>query len=360
MRYALGPQPPSSPLIQATGTADLPDAYGTRRLLLTARDPHWLYAHWDLTVPQLREYNSLSADRHLVVRVYRDQLGDLPDAEVHVHPESRNWFIHVGVGGRRYVAELGYYTDPERRWVRISTSSPTLTPPDEMSSDTSVQFATIPAETTFEELTAIIKAAVSAHVPLAEAISQLQTLGIQGLPSPQAFASAPWTPAQECALASVVSMDSIRRVWIGSLEITELVRRQLAQPISSAEAARFAVPPPALGALGSVSSPFGGVERKKGFWFNVNAELVVYGATEPDADVTIGGRPIQLRPDGSFSYRFALPDGEYQLPATAKAADGHDSRSADLRFSRQTHYQGEVMAHAQDARLKTPHPAHVA
>src|SRR5688572_31722682 len=32
------------------------------------------------------------------------------------------------------------------------------------------------------------------------------------------------------------------------------------------------------------------------------------------ATVTIGGRPIRLRPDGSFSYRFSLPDGEYELP----------------------------------------------
>ena len=32
------------------------------------------------------------------------------------------------------------------------------------------------------------------------------------------------------------------------------------------------------------------------------------GATEPDAAVTIGGRKIQLRKDGTFSFRFALPD----------------------------------------------------
>jgi uncharacterized protein len=359
MRYALGPQPPSH-AEKRLATGELPEAYGTKRLLLTARDPHWLYAHWDLTAVQLRECNALSADRHLIVRVYRDQLGEVPDAEVHVHPESRNWFIHVGTGGARYVAELGYYTHPERRWVRISTSSPTLTPPDDVSPDTSVQFATIPPEISFNDLTELVKAAVTAHVPLAEAILQLKALGVHNLPQPESFASAPWTPEQEQALASVISMDTVRRVWIGSLEITELVRRQLAQQISSVAAAQFPAPLPALGALGSVSSPFGGMERKKGFWFNINAELIVYGATEPDAAVTIGGRPIQLRPDGSFSYRFALPDGDYQLPAIATAADGADSRTADLRFNRQTTYHGVVTAHPQDTALKTPHPNHVA
>ena len=46
-KYALGPVPP--PQHFETAEAELPEAYGTRRLFLTARDPHWLYAYWDLT-----------------------------------------------------------------------------------------------------------------------------------------------------------------------------------------------------------------------------------------------------------------------------------------------------------------------
>jgi uncharacterized protein len=101
------------------------------------------------------------------------------------------------------------------------------------------------------------------------------------------------------------------------------------------------------------------MERFRSFWFNVNAELIVYGATEPDAEVRIGGRKISLRPDGSFSYRFALPDGNYELPAIAVSADREDARSARLEFSRNTEYRGEVQAHPQDEALKTPHPANV-
>jgi len=42
--------------------------------------------------------------------------------------------------------------------------------------------------------------------------------------------------------------------------------------------------------------------------------VIIYGATEPGAKVTLGGHEIKLRSDGSFSYRFALPDGKYDLP----------------------------------------------
>jgi hypothetical protein len=338
----------------------LPEAYGTKKLLLAARDPRWLYAHWDLTREQLREYNALSADHHLVLRVYIDVVVGEPFNVVHVHPESRNWFIHVGRGGTRYVAELGYYAKSKGDWVCISTSSPTLTPPDALSADTSVQFATIPVDVPFEHLLALVKAAVREHVPLAEAILQLRAAGYDKLPGPADISSARWTREQERALGDLISMDQVRRVWVGSLEITELIRRQLAQEISSAGAAQFSLPTSPTGAVTSVSSPYGGAQPSKGFWFNVNAELIIYGATESDATVTIGGRTIKLRPDGSFSYRFALPDGKYELPVVAVSADGDDSRRAGLKFSRDTKYRGEVGAHPQDSALKPPHAAHVA
>jgi hypothetical protein len=357
VRYALGPQPPSARFGPGS-SGELPSAYGTKRLLLVARDPHWLYAHWDLTDAQLRDYNRLAVDRHLVLRVFRDVVSDSPHAEVHVHPESRNWFVHVGVGGARYIAALGYYTDPDRRWVQVTVSSPTLTPPDSVSGDTTVQFATIPVDIAFEELIAVVKAAVAEHVPLAEAILQLKTAGFPDLPDPEEFAHQPWTPRQEQAMHRALSMDSVRRIWLGSLEITELVRRQLGRDISSAAAAQFGAVP-SLGALGSISSPYGAVTRQRGFWFNINAELIVYGATEPDAEVRIGGRVIKLRHDGTFSYRFALPDGEFHLPAVATSGDGEEQRAAGLRFSRRTDYRGDVTAHPQDPSLKPPDPSNV-
>ena len=352
-RYALGPTPPPEHSGPAGETGELPEAYGTKKLLLAARDPHWLYAHWDLTREQLREHNRKSADGHLVLRVFIDRAGDQPFAEVHVHPESTNWFVHVGRGGTKFVAELGYYAKTNGHWTRISVSAPTLTPPEALSRDTSVHFATIPIEVPFEQLLAIVKEALAENVPLAEAIGQLRAEGHQGLPGPEQISSGRWTPAQERALAQLISMDEVRRVWIGSLEITELLRRQFVQELASAAAAQFSLPTSPARAAGSVSSPFGSVQWPKGFWFNINAELIIYGATEPDAKVTVGGRIIKLRPDGSFSFRFALPDGKYELPVVAVSGDQTDGRAAELEFSRRTEYRGEVGVHPQDPRLRS-------
>ena len=379
-RYALGATPPPEHTAGIEELGELPEAYGTQRLLLTARDPHWLYAHWDFTRAQLKKYNARSADRHLVLRVYQDHVAGEPIEQAHVHPESRHWFIHVGRGGARYVAELGYY-NKKAKWNSISVSKATLTPPDSLSEDTTVRFANMPVDVPFEQLMVLVRAAVRENVPLAEAILELRAAGHRALPdaatlgttatSPTTVptkgataagpASAPqWTAQQEKALAEIVTMDSVRRVWMGSLEITELVKRQLVREITTGLAAQmgeqFGLVSSPLGAVSSVSSAFGGEVpgQPKDFWFNVNAELIIYGATERDAEVTIGGRVIKLRPDGSFSYRFALPDGNYELPCIAIAADKSDGRAAELKFSRATQYFGDVGTHPQDAALKPP------
>ena len=76
------------------------------------------------------------------------------------------------------------------------------------------------------------------------------------------------------------------------------------------------------GAVSSLSSPVKYLPQERKFWFVLNTELIVYGATEPDANVEIQGEPIKLRPDGTFTLRFALPDGVQSIPVTAHSSDG--------------------------------------
>jgi hypothetical protein len=339
-KYALG----LAPLTQyfETAEAELPEAYGTRRLFLAARDPHWLYAHWDLTREQQLRCNARSVDSHFVLRVYAGKVEGHPICEIHVHPESRHWFAHVDRAGDVYAAELGYYSTLGK-WVRVAASSSTVTPPDTVSAESGAEFATIPFEFSFARLMEIVKAAVRENLPLARAVEELRRRGHPELPRVASHPPSSWTSQQEQALAKIINIDDARRVWMGSFEITELIRRRLAREISS------------LG-VSSLSSPFGGVERPKGFWFNVNAELVVYGATEPTAKVTLGGHEIKLRADGSFSYRFALPDGKYDLPAVAVSVDNTEARAVDLRFTRKTEHIGDVGTHPQDPTLEPPPP----
>lgn len=353
VRYALGATAPEAHFTEA---GELPEAYGTQQVIVAARDPHWLYVHWDLTRGQLLDYNARSVHKHLVLRVAKCGGEDEPTNEVHVHPESRHWFVQVAQAGVEYAVELGYH-GKAGGWTSISTSAPTLAPPDMISTETDVKFATLPTDVALSRLVEIVKTGAGTNLSLTHALEELRLAGHPELPpvTDDGVATESWTPEQEHALAEVISMKQLGRISVGSLDITELVQRGLQENYSSIMAALGGP-----GGISSPSSPQGGQPAGPGgFWFNLNAELIIYGATEPNATVTIGGRPVTLRPDGSFSYRFALPDGQYELPVTAVSADGTEARHAEMRFSRRTGYVGDVGQHPQDPALPTPAPENI-
>jgi len=171
--------------------------------------------------------------------------------------------------------------------------------------------------------------------------------------APQWMSPAPvpgqeWTEEQKRELEQLGGWAYLHRRQLGSQEIEELIRAGALPQELELEAQAAPERPISSGMLAGAPP----IERRD-FWFSVNAELVIYGATEPNAAVTIGGRRIRLRPDGTFSYRFSLPDGSYELPLAARSAQG-DERRAELNFYRGTRYGGEVRALLRNPELKPP------
>jgi hypothetical protein len=348
-RFDLGTAAPATPQSSAAPW-ELPESYDTRRLVLVAADPFWLYAHWDLNEATLHNTRAAAADGALHLRVFREGAAE-PVADVALQSGTREWFVNVPLADATYTAALGYFSHGNLH--TLAQSQAVRTPAAAISRDTSVAFNTVPIEAVVDQvISAVAPAAVEAsprgfselhfqipptETPRAHAISE------QPNPSPPIA----WTPAQERAFAEVVRMvESARGFGGASDEFVAFIQRQIAGEVP---------PAPSVPEMpSSISVAAVPPAQKKGFWFNVNAELVIYGATEADARVTIGGRPIRLRPDGSFSFRFALPDGRFELPVVAVKADHTDARAAELSFSRATEYRGEVAAHPQDPALKPP------
>jgi uncharacterized protein len=402
------PAPPKPAVSAGSEPGELPESYGTERLTLCARDPYCLVAAWDLEPEKQRRFNAISRDRHLILRVFEGGISGRLHCEVRPHPESRHWFIHVGRAGTTYAVQLGLYTRGGE-WLGLTTSAPATTPPDRVVEEESALRAALPVEAPLPELAGAAQAEwrlaqplaaeprieppaptpaqtpaapavpVSAsaatspaavELPLLEMIRHLREQGAQVMPQVE-LSPAPSLPLEVAQwIAEVIAAEQQQRGQAGSLEIVEWLRSQIAagraagagpvpggEALNSLAAGQFSLPT----GEEAPTSPGGGLPVKpRGFWFNVNAELVIYGATEPDATATICGRHIKLRPDGSFSFRFALPDGNYALPAQAVSGDGAEARRAELHFQRTTHYTGDVGAHPQDAMLKPPKAEHVA
>ena len=107
-------------------------------------------------------------------------------------------------------------------------------------------------------------------------------------------------------------------------ELQELFEERLRRPMGSPLVTQFGAGVEAL------------LPKKRGFSFEVDAELLVFGSTHPDAHVTLQGEPVKLRPDGTFTMRFSLPNCRQVIPAVACSRDGFEQRTVVLAVERNT------------------------
>src|SRR5262245_27222883 len=107
-------------------------------------------------------------------------------------------------------------------------------------------------------------------------------------------------------------------------ELQELFEERLRRPMGNANSSQF----------GSGAERV--LNRHRDLEFRVDAEMILYGRTKPDAKVTLGGEPIKLRPDGSFTVRQPMPDKRQVLPVVASTPDGVEQRTIVIAVERNT------------------------
>lgn len=337
--------PPSQPVTQRLAEDDLgelPESYGTQRLYLTARDPRWLYAYWDISGQQMARYRQRAVDGRVVLRLFEKNIAH-PVQEITLTPEARNWYIAVPKPSTTYHAELGYWQGRGRFRV-ISRSAEATTPSETVMAQAAARFVTIPLELNLADIYRSVREQIREGENLGDALERLRRAGAKL----GAVEANRLSEEQQTALAHLLYDDLLRRIQAGSFEISEWLRRRLLEELSSGVFSGMFSPAGASWGSGALGQP------QKGFWFAVNVELIVYGATEPNATVTVDGKPIKLRPDGTFSFHYVFPDGHYRMPIVAVSADGEDRRAVELEFDRQTRDLGEVGRVKQPEHLAPP------
>ena len=210
----------------------------------------------------------------------------------------------------------------------------------------------MPIHLTFQRMLEMVQGNMREGESLITALSRLQGEGRKiALPAGR---TPEMTDEQRQVLAAFFGPEVIDRIGMGSAEIDQLLRQELLEKLSTesaselvaksllglgGESSLFSAFAGQLGssevtswssALGSSWSaqPFGQAGRE--FFMHVNAEVIFYGGTHPDAKVWIDGKEIQLAPDGSFRYHFRFPDGNYDIPIVAQSPG---RRGAALRLA---------------------------
>jgi hypothetical protein len=314
------------------GLNDLPEGYGESRIVLMPRDPQWAYTYWDIPNDHKEDLRR-QGGQQLALRIYDVTDISLDYQSPHSIQEypcdelAREWYLPMPVSDRDYVVDIGYRC-PDGRWLVLARSSPVHVPPVYPSDWIEDQFITVSWEEdvrgkTFLELVPPSKKAApgvagtveAAGNPLYDAIFGMAQSAEAQRVAGSLYGSMQQVPVHEQAISSYVFPSGV-----GMWAVPTMSGLTMSGVGMSGVGFSASMPP----------------IRPRQFWLVADAELIVYGATEPDANVTIGGRPIKLNPDGTFRFQMSFQDGLIDYPIMAVAADGEQTRSIHMKFNRET------------------------
>src|SRR5712692_8840743 len=267
---------------------DLPTGYGKDRIVVMVRDPYWLHCYWELTRHAIqRAEAALGQDWHGAKPILR--LLDVTSQDTTNSAESTVRDIDIHGGCNNWYIDVA---NPPRSY-RVDNGY--LSPRGRFFVLARSNVVTTP------------RAGVS------DVIDEN------------------WADIDPKKADRIYAMSGGFDPTASSLELKQLFEERLRRPMGS----------PAITSFGSGAWLPG---RGRKFWFQLDAELIVYGATEPKARVTLQGEPVHLRPDGTFTMRFSLPDSRQIIPAVAVSGDGVEERTIVLAVERNTK-QLEPMIH---------------
>jgi hypothetical protein len=106
----------------------LPSTYGESRVLLLARDPHTLFAAWDMSREAVEGLKARIGNRSFAVSTLTLRMtpaGGLPSI-FHLEKRARSRYLRIE-GGASFVAEIGF-TTPSGRFEFVARSAPCSVP----------------------------------------------------------------------------------------------------------------------------------------------------------------------------------------------------------------------------------------
>lgn len=107
----------------------LPSTYGESRLLLLLRDPHTLFAAWDMSREAVEGLKARIGRRGFAVSTLTLRMTPFggPSQDLHLGKRTRSRYLRIE-GGPSFIAEIGF-TTPSGRFEFVARSAPCFVPP---------------------------------------------------------------------------------------------------------------------------------------------------------------------------------------------------------------------------------------
>ncbi len=382
----------------------LPDSYGVTNVTLITRDPHWIYAYWDISSESFSKANQAlgksGSDAILTLRLHDVTLIDFNGSnanhsfDVEVDPNTNNRYINLWSDNVSYCAELGLKTQSGAFYSFTRSNTVSTQRRDwankfdanwgEVRHNKNGSFDLLELKPKAQRTDAIedideqqsgkfkkaSKEELEAHHSWQELPDKLIERTHEAKKRRQPLSAdeilayyARLFPRLRKAKPQLIARLKRKGLWKDELDNdAELSGQNQFKGISPFSKEIF-FKRPKFGASeefeekGGASEMIGGasesllnagggselIYRSRKFFFELYAEVIVYGRTEPDATVWWGKEKITLRQDGTFSMRFALPDRRIPLDFTAVSNDNIEQRSILTAVERfKTTYRNEI------------------
>ena len=264
------------------------------------RDPDWAYVFWQISDPDREKAQSLGANK-LCLRLFDASGSDGSNLnqgtlrEITVDSYSTEWYLPIPLADRDYRVELGYKYG--FNWMSLAFSSVSHVPGSHPSEQILDKFVPFNLDSTSESIPDISYPDVSEQNGMHERLYHAAT-----------------------------NIPLTRKV--GSEEFMENVNStNLKDNFTDSGAGKWS---------SGLNDSGSGIVKNRTFWLVADAELIVYGATDPSAKLTIGGEDVPLAADGTFRIQVPFRDGTQKYDIKAIDVSGEQEKSISMKFDRTT------------------------
>lgn len=156
---------------ESTSRADeLPRSYGGETLCLMPRDPHSLFAYWDIDwAKAFGEAAPRERKVHLRILAADGSEGK----KVEVEPMAGGRIVEIAAEDAGYTAEIGYY-DSAGGWQSVAASAPVNTPPALPTDGVAADVTTIPFHLSFQRMLDVLRVSRQDSESLTEMLTSLR------------------------------------------------------------------------------------------------------------------------------------------------------------------------------------------
>ena len=273
------------------------------KVVFLPRDPEWAYVFWQISESDREKAQSLGASK-LCLRLFdatgleEGQLNQGTLREINVDSYSTEWYLPIPLANRDYKVELGYKYGI--KWMSLAFSSVSRVPGSHPSEQVLDKFVPFNLETP------------PLSTDSSSTIQSFQGHEVNGL--------------HERLYQAATSFPTRRRV--GSEEFfQDMSATNLESNLSDSGVGQWSS---GLNQSGS------GIVQNRSFWLVADAELIVYGATDPSAKLTIGKEVVPLAADGTFRLQVPFRDGSQKYEIKAVDSSGEQEKSITMKFDRDT------------------------